>query len=205
MTQQVNLLAPMFRKQRALFSARVSLAICALVTLALALIYVASAWRGSALAGEQARLEQQRNDITARLNELAAQFQGNSRNKSLDQQVEKLAMERDRKLQALAALSQRELGNTRGFSPHFVGLARQRLNGLWLTKIEVSAAGTQMALEGVTLSEELIPQYLQKLGGEQVFAGTAFEEARLERKNDGGNQLEFVLRTQAGGRSGARP
>jgi hypothetical protein len=203
MSQQVNLLAPMFRKQRALFSARVSLAICGLVAAGLTLIYLGTYWRGAALAGEQTRLEAERQTITARLNELAAQFQGKNRSKTLDAQVERLAAERDRKLQALAALSQRELGNTQGFSPHFVGLARQRLNGLWLTRIELTASGTQIALEGVTLSEELIPQYLQKLGTEQVFAGTAFEEARLERKHDGGNQLEFALRTQSGGRAGA--
>jgi hypothetical protein len=204
MNQQVNLLAPMFRKRRAMFSARISLAICALVALALGVVYAASVWRTSALAGEQARLEQQRDSTTARLNELAAQFQGRGQNKALGTEVERLTLERDRKRFALSALSQRELGNTQGFSPHFVGLARQRLNGLWLTHIELTASGTQMALEGVALSEELIPQYLQKLGAEQVFAGTAFEEARLERKHDGGNQLEFALRTQ-GGRGGRAP
>jgi hypothetical protein len=205
MTQQVNLLAPMFRKQRALFSARVSLFISALVTAGLLLIWLGTYWRGAALASEQARLEAQRQTITNRLNELAGQFEGRGRKKALDADVARLTQERNRKQQALAALSQRELGNTQGFSPHFAGLARQRLNGLWLTRIEVAGSGQQIALEGVTLSEELIPQYLQKLGGEQVFAGTAFAEARLERKQDGANQLEFALRTQGGGRAGGAP
>jgi hypothetical protein len=195
--QQVNLLAPMFRKQRALFSAQVSLLIVLLFIGALGLIYAGVRWRGAMLGTEQARLEAQRISNTNRLNELAAQMQGKNQSHALDAQLNALTQERDRKAQALAALSRQELGNTRGFSPQFTGLARQRLNGLWLTHIEVGGNGAQMALKGITLSEELIPKYLAKLGTEAVFAGTAFQDASLERRSEGGNQLEFVLRTRA--------
>lgn len=195
MRQQVNLLAPMFRKQRALFGSQVTLAICAMVAIVLGAIYGASLWRGAALAGEHARLEQQREVITRRLNEFATQFQQKGRDAALEEEVQALTRERDRKVQALAALSRRDLGNVRGFSPYFVGLARQRLNGLWLTRIEVSGSGARLALQGVTLSEELIPQYLRKLGAEPVFAGTQFEHTSLERVHPDGNQLRFELRT----------
>jgi hypothetical protein len=198
MRQQVNLLAPMFRKGRALFSARVSLAICALVAVALGLIYVATAWRGATLATEQARLEAARDTATRRLHEFAAQFQGHGKNESIDAEAAALTQERDRKRQAFAALSRHELANTAGFSPHFIGLARQRLSGLWLTRVEVTGAGAEMALDGVTLSEELIPRYLKKLGTETVFAGTEFGHAQLQRTSAGGNQIRFELRTRAG-------
>lgn len=198
MRQQVNLLAPMFRKQRALFSAQVTLLISAIVVLALGLIYAATAVRGAALAVEQTRLENQRETITRRLGELATQFQGRGRNAALDAERTALTQERDRKVQALEALSRRELGNTVGFSPHFLGLARQRLNGLWLTSVEVSASGAHMSLGGVTLAEELIPRYLRKLGGEEIFAGTEFGHAQLQRAHEGGNQIRFELRTRAG-------
>ena len=197
MRQQVNLLAPMFRKQQALFSSRVTIMITVVVVGALALIYAASAWRGASLAAEQARLDAQRDTVTRRLNELAAQMQGHGHNQSLDTELATLTAERDRKAQALAALSRRELGNTTGFSPQFIGLARQRLNGLWLTRIEVGNG--QMALDGVTLSEELIPRYLQKLGGEAIFAGTEFAHASLSRAHEGGNQMQFELRTRGAG------
>jgi cell division protein FtsB len=205
MKQQVNLLAPMFRKQRALFSAQICAAILVLFALALTLVYGAFSWRGAALAAEEARLEGQRAAATSRLNELAAQVQSKGQNHELDAQVQALTAERDRKQQAFAALSRKELGNTEGFSPQFTGLARQRVNGLWLTHIEVAASGAQMSLAGVTLSEELIPKYLQKLGSEAVFAGMAFQEASLARRNDGGNQLQFELRTHGGGRAGGAP
>jgi MSHA biogenesis protein MshI len=193
MRQQVNLLAPMFRKQRALFSSRVTLLICGIFAAALTVIYGAMAWHSASLQSEQARLAAQRDTAGRRLNELALQMQGQGHDPSLDAEVTALAAERDQKAQAMAVLSQREFGNTTGFSPQFVGLARQRLNGLWLTRIEVR--GREIALDGVTLSEELIPRYLQKLGSEAIFTGTEFAHAQLERSHEGGNQLRFELRT----------
>ena len=196
MKQQVNLLAPMYRKQRALFSARVSIGICLLVGVALTLIYFITVWRASVVGNEYNRLVATRDTATRRVNELAAQLQGKSSDPAAEAEVEALTTERDRKSQALAALALREADSTVGFSPQFIGLARQRLNGLWLTKIEVS--GSQLALQGVALSEELVPRYLRRLGAEGVFAGTAFQEARLQRAGEG-NELRFELRTQAAG------
>ncbi len=196
MRQQVNLLAPMYRKQRALFSARVSIGICLLVGVALTLIYFVTVWRGSVIGNEYNRLVATRDTATRRVNELAAQLQGQTGDPAVQTEVTALTQERDRKGQALQALALREADSTTGFSPQFIGLARQRLNGLWLTKIEVS--GEQLALQGVALSEELIPRYLRRLGAESVFAGTAFEQARLERAAEG-DELRFELRTQAAG------
>ena len=199
MRQQVNLLAPMYRKQRALFSSRVSIGMCLLVAVCLALIYLGTLWRTSTLASEHDRLTAARDTATRRVNELALQLQGKA-DPVLEAQVAAHTAERDRKAQALAALSNREVATTAGFSPQFIGLSRQRLNGLWLTRIELS--GAHMALEGVALSEELIPRYLRRLGGEAVFSGTAFQQARLERSNDGG-RLTFELRTQPNAGGGA--
>jgi hypothetical protein len=197
MRQQVNLLAPMYRKQRALFSSRVSIGICLLVAVCLSLIYLGTIWRGAAMASEHTRLVAQRDTSTRRVNELALQLQGKA-DPVLEAAVAELTAERDRKAQALAALSNREVATTAGFSPQFIGLARQRLNGLWLTRIELS--GAHVALHGVALSEELIPRYVRRLGAEEVFEGTAFQQARLERPGEGPG-LHFELRTQpaAGG------
>ena len=97
-----------------------------------------------------------------------------------------------RKSEALAALSRSELGNTTGFSPQFIGLARQRLAGLWLTHIALGGPGLE--LRGITLSEELLPRYLDMLGHEPVFQGTRFGEAHLTRSADPAG-LSFELRS----------
>jgi Tfp pilus assembly protein PilN len=199
MRQQVNLLAPMYRKQRALFSSRVSIGICLLVAVCLALIYLGTVWRGATLASQHTRLVAQRDTATRRVNELATQLQGKA-DPALEAEVATLTAERDRKAQALAALASREVATTAGFSPQFIGLARQRVSGLWLTHIELS--GAHVALQGVALSEELIPRYVRRLGGEEVFAGTAFQQARLERVREGAG-VRFELRTQPSAGGGA--
>ena len=195
MRQQVNLLAPMYRKQRALFSARVSIGICLLVGVALTLIYFATVWRNTMVARELTALQETRDTATRRVNDLAAQLQGNQADPALEAGIATLTAERDRKAQALAALSLREASGTAGFSPQFIGLARQRINGLWLTRIEMS--GAQLALTGVALSEDLLPRYLRQLGSEAVFAGTAFQQAMLQRTGEG-DELRFELRTRLG-------
>lgn len=208
MNQQVNLLAPMFRKQPTLFSARVSLMLCVLVIGVLGLIYLTSAWRAGALGREQVQLEARRDSVTRQLNELAAQIQGSGKSQELTAERDRLAAERAKKAHALSALSRRELGNTTGFSPQFIGLARQLVGGLWLTRIELSSGGQQMELRGVTRSEELIPPYLRKLGSEPIFAGTQFGHAVLQRGDATGADLNFELRTQlvtAGSPAGGSP
>ena len=196
MKQQVNLLAPMYRKQRALFSARVSIGICLLVAVALTLIYFVTVWRGSVVTAEYNRLVATRDTDVRRVKELAAQLQGSGGDPAIEAEVAALKLQRDRKTQALSALALREVDRVSGFSPMFIGLGRQRLNGLWLTHIELS--GGYLALKGVAESEELIPRYLRRLGDESVFAGVAFQQAQLERIADG-TGLNFELRTQAAG------
>lgn len=59
-------------------------------------------------------------------------------------------------------------------------VARQRPDGLWLTHIEV---GPQhgLILEGIGLSPELLPEFIQGLGLEPPFSGRVFREVVLYR------------------------
>jgi Tfp pilus assembly protein PilN len=186
------------------FSGRISLAICALVVAVLFLIYGLAAWRGAALQSERAHLEAQRDAVTQRLNNVAGQFQGHGKDPKLAAQLTALRQERDRKRQQLDALSRKEIGTTTGFSSYFIGLARSRVGGLWLTRVELSESGQQMTLQGVTLSEELIPRYLRLLGREDVFAGTEFGQAVLQRESEQVERLRFELRTSGAAGPGAR-
>lgn len=195
MNQQINLLAPIFRKRQTLLSARLAMLLCVMVVAVLGVLHLTTVWQVAALSSEQADLRQRRDSDTARLNELAAQLSGEARSQELISERDRLAEEVESKSQALAALSRSELGNTLGFSPHFIGLARQRLNGLWLTRISLKKGGRSLELNGVTLSEQLLPRYLQLLGDEPVFNGTQFAHAFLARNAKGldASQLRFEL------------
>ena len=117
------------------------------------------------------------------------------RSRLLEQQLAALTLETEQKSRLLQAFETRSFGNTRGFSRHFAGLARQRIDGLWLTRVVVS--DSRIALAGATEAGELVPRYLSRLGDERAFAGTEFRRLELTRSDDGQGPVEFVVSTEA--------
>lgn len=198
MSQQVNLLAPIFRKQRALLSARFALLVCAAVAGVAVLLQLVLAWQVGSLSREQAQLVARRDAATQQLAQLAEQMRGGGRSQALVAERDALRAQVEEKRRSLAALSRSELGNTTGFSPQLIGLARQRLSGLWLTGVKLNGGGRQLELAGMTLDEALVPRYLGLLGNEPVFRGTRFNFAQLNRDataDDGRAPLRFELRS----------
>lgn len=197
MRQDVNLHQPMFRKQRTLFSARVTMRIGVIFLVALGLVYGIALTRTQLLAAEVGRLEQQRQAAQRRLEEASTQLTGGSaESEQLGAEVARLTEEFNRKSATMQVLSRGGLGTSEGFASHFAGLARQRLNGLWLTRVEVAGGGEHLSLEGETLAEELIPRYLRLLSREERFSGVEFQQAELRRGSD---SLHFELHTRTGG------
>ncbi len=47
--------------------------------------------------------------------------------------------------------------------------------GTWLTHIRIVGAGREILFKGYATKPELVPRYLQRLSGEQVMQGTAFQ------------------------------
>lgn len=197
MRQDVNLHQPMFRKQRTLFSARVTLRIGIIFVVALGVIYAVALGRTQLLASELTRLEQQREAAQRRLEEASTQLiGGGAESEQLGGEVARLTEEFNRKSATMQVLSRGGLGTSEGFAGHFAGLARQRLNGLWLTRVEVAGGGERLSLEGEALAEELIPRYLRLLSREPRFEGIEFQQAVLQRDD---HALRFELHTRAAG------
>jgi len=199
MRQEVNLHQPMFRKQRTLFSARATLRIAAIVVAAMGVVYFIALGRTQLQAGELRRLEQQRETAQRRLEQASTLLTGRGgESEALAAEVARLTEEFNRKSATLQVLSRGGLGTTDGFAGHFAGLARQRLNGLWLTRVEISSGGEHLSLEGEALAEELIPRYLRLLSRESQFTGVEFQQAVLQRAGGAGDALHFELHTRAG-------
>ncbi|MCP5045134.1 MAG: pilus assembly protein PilM [bacterium] len=153
------------------------------------------------LATELASAKQRRDVLGAQLTSLENQV---LRNSSEDAEVDPLAAvraERDhgvRRLRALEALA----GNQRdGFSKYFVGFAKQRVDELWLNRIEVLDGGASLSIHGRTLSAKRVPQLLRRLRNEPSFEGKTFSLFRLA-SNDVPGVLDFALESEpeAGGR-----
>lgn len=94
-------------------------------------------------------------------------------------------------LQVLA--SQRSIG----FVAPLQALAEQHPpSGLWLTAINLDAGGSQLRLRGRSQNQELLPEYLQRLGQSAVFKGREFAHFDVQRGDD--QLLRFDLSSQVG-------
>lgn len=195
MKQQINLYLPIFRGEKQPFSAQTMLYALAGVAAVLMLYYGYASWSLGPMKKELASAQQQHNDALKRLETLGQQAQANQKDAALEQEVARFTAERDAKQQVLNNLTGGGLGNTQGFSAQIEGLARQRVEGLWLTNISIGEGGASFSLNGGTLAPELVPVLLQALGKEPVFKGIEFKTLLMERSEQQPSRVNFTLRT----------
>ncbi|NIR28000.1 MAG: hypothetical protein GWN84_01425 [Gammaproteobacteria bacterium] len=199
MKQQVNLYQPIFRRERRVFSARAMLASVGMVLVGLLLIYGYARWQMYELRVELGRLDAQRRAATERLTGLDGVIPARAKSQLLEAEIARLEHELARKRRVAAALEAGVLGNTRGFSSYLTGLARQRVDGLWLTGLRISEGGERLIVSGRALSPERVPMLVQRLAGESAFVGLHFNTLQMERAGGGeGTGIEFVLGTVEG-------
>ncbi|MES2821878.1 MAG: PilN domain-containing protein [Pseudomonadota bacterium] len=67
--------------------------------------------------------------------------------------------------------------------------------GLWLHAINLDAGGTELRLQGRSQNQELLPEYLQRLGQSAVFKGREFARFELTRGED--QLLHFDLSSRS--------
>lgn len=199
MTQQINLYQPILRREKKVFSAVTMLQVLGVIAALMAILYGFSAWQLGQLDAELAALRGQEQALVARVTTATRGLHTVPESRELRQRVELARSERDLKRQLLDLLESRQNGTATGggFAAAFTGLARQDIDGLWLTRIVVDqdAAARDLALHGRAERAELVPELVQRLGGEPAFAGIRFEHMRVFLPEDGG-ALAFELSTR---------
>lgn len=181
MSQQINLFNPRFRKQKNYFSA-VALAS------ALGLLLLVSLAAGVSARLRVARLEQEAAQVKAELAvrearkaSAATEFAPRQRSATLQQELDQADSENRALLEVSAILDKGEFGNTRGYSSYFRAFARSRVNGLWLTGVQIAGAGNEISLQGRALQAGLLPGYLSGLAREPVLKGSTFGHLEMNQ------------------------
>ena len=195
MNQQINLYQPIFRKQVKVFSATTILQIAGIFMLALLLIYIYSLWQATLLDRQITQLQAALQSGTARLAQLESTLPSHTIDPALQAALKAAVAQHDLMQLTVVALSQRSYGITAGFSSQLVGLARQHVNGLWLTAVRLSKGGADFDLSGKTVDPRLVPEYVQRLSAVPVFKGTEFGLLRIERPEKNDRALSFRLST----------
>ena len=194
--QQVNLYQDELKKQKLNYSALM------LAQLSVILIVVFSLFAGFRyfqLQQHQTSLveqQQKQKMVMANLQKIQAELSLRKKDAALSKRLTERTKELANKQKVLGILSGDEFGNTTGFIEHISGLARQRIDGLWLTQIRIAGGGTDVTLQGSTSKSSLLPKYLQRLSAEKVFIGTEFESLVMERQEKKKQWLSFSLQNK---------
>ncbi len=196
MSQQVNLYQPILRSQTKVFSALTILQFCGLLLLGLSLIYGYARWQDAKLGRDVISLQAQQDALLKRIEDFNTRYPLKQKNPDLERQLAGLTADRSGKVRALDVLSGGVFGNTQGFSGYLEGLARQHVEGVWLTGVTISDGGEQLGLTGSTLDAQLVPRYLQQLSAEQVYKGREFKTFQMLR-GEAPPHIDFTLRTAA--------
>ena len=158
-------------------------------------------WRGQEMESQRALLESQQQQMQSDIRTLEQQFPVRHVSPLLQQRVTRLEQESRELGQTLDFVLMREQGRNSEMLAALEGLAQRRHNGLWLSQVRLSRQGLDVELSGRAFHPELVPEYLQWLINEGVFAGMTFSHLRLARLEEYPGHVDFTI---SSGSAGAR-
>jgi hypothetical protein len=171
MSQQINLFNPAFQPQKKIFSANAMAAALGVLVLGLVGTGVYAKVRVMRLETQVAQGEQNVQAAQKRLEAAAAEFAPRTKDSRLEAEVADAQAEHDALQRVADVIRRGDLGNTEGYAEYFRALARQSVDGLWLTGVTIAGAGTEIGVRGRALDPALVPGYLARLRNERVLQG----------------------------------
>lgn len=181
MSQQINLFNPIYLKQRKVFTlVPMSEAVGIILVGALALAGYGK-YRANAADRNVARINAELAAKQGRLTSVNSEFSPRQK----DQQIIAQLAETEARLKSLTEvehiLQQGDLGNTQGYAEYFRALARQHVDGLWLTGVAITGAGSDIAVQGRAMQAPLIANYIARLTAEHIMRGKTFSSLAINR------------------------
>ncbi len=178
MSQQINLFNPQFLEKRRYFSAMTMVQALGLLVLGIVAFYGFAVWNERDVArqvAESSRAYQAQKQLFAKA--------------SADLNPERLEAQIDQDLKnAEAAIALRKAllgeiqsGGAYSYSEYLRAFARQTVQGLWLTSIQIGEAGGQLNVSGRALQPDLVPALISRLKRESVLKGRPLEALTITR------------------------
>jgi len=178
-TQQINLFNPVFLTRKPQFSAAAMVQALAVLVVGSLAIYAFEARQNRTAERTLADAD---NQVSARRDQLlnfSKQFSQQGASKALIADLE-LA---EARLQARRALLEDVRtgvgGDVHGYSRYLGALARQVVQGVWLTGVQIGGKSNELVIKGRALDSSLVPLYMRALNREEPFAGRRVGELRL--------------------------
>jgi hypothetical protein len=184
-SQQINLFNPVFLQQKKIFSARTMGGALLVLFIGVAALDMVGKLRLQGLQKQADAGAAQLAKKQARLASVAAEFAPRQKDPAVDAEL----AEAESQLAALrdvsGVLARGELGNTQGYAEYFRALARQHVDGLWLTGVSIAGAGVDIGVRGRALDPQRVPGYLNRLTAEPIMRGKAFGSLQIGQGSAG--------------------
>ena len=194
MSQQINLFDPRFRPQTPHFSASmmvVSALGLLVLTFAIGELY---AFQNRRLEATVAQTDQRVAQLREQATKLAQQFGEQGRSSALADELVRIDEQVRVRRGLLEGIQGGAATRVEGFSPYLSALARQTVQGVWLTGVEIAGGSGDHVLKGRVNDGELVPVYIQRLNREPLFQGRPVRELHLAARSEAGKRyLEFSL------------
>lgn len=216
MSQQINLFNPQFQPQRKLCTVPGMAAALGVLVLGLAAYGGYAKVRVMRLETEVAQGEGRVQKAQKRLADATAEFAPRTKDARLDAELAEVQAEHDALHRVADVIERGDLGNTQGYAEYFRALARQSVDGLWLTGVSIAGAGLEIGVRGRALDPALVPGYLARLRNEPVLQGKPVgsmqigQAAAVRTAGADGKEIEtpapfveFSLQTAVAGGTGA--
>jgi hypothetical protein len=180
-SQQINLFNPDLLQKKKIFAA---------ATMAQALALLAAGVCALAVYGSQRTVAMQKQVDSgarqlalkqSRLVSVNSDFGPRQRNPGIETQLAEAEAHLAALQRVSGVLERGELGNTEGFADYFKALARQNLDGLWLTGLSIAAAGGDIGVAGRAVDATLLPGYLGRLAREPALQGKTFGSLQINQ------------------------
>ena len=189
MHQQINFYRDEFRSEDQIFCAMTLLKFCAAVLLTMLLGYAFAVQKVDRIENETEIIARQESAAVERLVKIRPIISSVGGEMTWSERLDDATRSLEEKQLVLSLLQGSTLGDTKGFSRHLRSLARQNMEGLWLTHINLSALGDRTRLEGKALRGELVPVYLQNLAEEPPFAEQRFNRFQINGSEEPGSSI----------------
>lgn len=202
MIQQINLYTADFLPRSQQFSLPRMLAGLALILLGALGMYAYAVYQVGQLDAQVSEGERRVTEGQARFAQLSGEFAQQNSEQALQAEVSRLERQAADRAGLVEAMSRGVPAKGAGYSGYMRAFARQAVDGLWLTGFSVGEDGEQVGLRGGVTNPELLPEYIRRLGGEDVMRGKTFSELQMKQvKADGvgvpDRYVEFSLHSGA--------
>lgn len=182
MSQQINLFNPVFLKQKKIFSAVNMLDALALLLVGVALFYGYASIKTLNLDRQSVETARRYNQAQAQMREISTRYAPKKTDTALQAQVNTLQAQLVARKSMLDDLGVDLQQNSVSYAEYMRALARQCLEGLWLTGFRLAKGGEEMEISGRALQPELVPSYIHRLNQEAALQGRPFDSLSMTQR-----------------------